>query len=253
MHISFKLFISAAVIDTFSAPNNRRHASATICHSRPLVATVTGVWRGEEGANRKGTFVTAIASRHNPTCPLPLSLCLSLSLSLFHKDWIFDKPALTVFYWPSKSLSLFTFTLTHTHEHTHFNFLAVNIRVSSQALPVWGQSVESQWEAVEKSSFVMRAQREPRVIMTEETNKVCSPPLPATPLTPGTRLCCTQRLKCQEAFASCGDDRVTRQRQEEFWGLRKEVCLYYFNHIFSPLLWETIGHNLLRKNWFQLL
>ena len=119
MHISFKLFISAAVIDTFSAPNNRRHASATICHSRPLVATVTGVWRGEEGANRKGTFVTAIASRHNPTCPLPLSLCLSLSLSLFHKDWIFDKPALTVFYWPSKSLSLSLHFHSHTHTRTH--------------------------------------------------------------------------------------------------------------------------------------
>ena len=41
--ISFKLFMHVAVIDTFSTPNNRRHASTTICHSRPPVATVTGV------------------------------------------------------------------------------------------------------------------------------------------------------------------------------------------------------------------
>lgn len=55
--ISLTLFISLTVIDTFSTLNNHRHASATICHSRPPVATVTGVYRGE-GTDTKGTSMT---------------------------------------------------------------------------------------------------------------------------------------------------------------------------------------------------
>lgn len=40
--VSFEASVSVTVIDTFSLPNNRWHASATICHSSPPVATITG-------------------------------------------------------------------------------------------------------------------------------------------------------------------------------------------------------------------
>lgn len=68
--------------------------------------------------------------------------------------------------------------LAFENSNTHLNFRAVNNWVSSQAWPVWGQLLESQREASEKSSFIMKAQWERWVLMTEETNRVCQPPLP---------------------------------------------------------------------------
>lgn len=72
---------------------------------------------------------------------------------------------------------------------THLNFGAVNNWAGSRVPPRWGQLLESQREAAEKSSFIMKAQREPSVLMTNKPNEVCSPlhPAPASLLSDSER------------------------------------------------------------------
>lgn len=172
-----------AVIDTLSTVNNRRYASATICHSEASIATVTGSWEGNGPIERAHQWQPVTG---NVTCPLHLFLSspllilnIPLSLSGLNESWEI------LFFFSFSPTCLKTGSKKYKKSQpTHLNFGAVNNWASSRVPPRWGQLLESQREAAEKSSFIMKAQREPSVLMTNKPNEVCSPLHPAPPSLP---------------------------------------------------------------------
>lgn len=125
---------------------------------------------------------------------------------------------------------------------THLNFGAVNNWASSRVPPRWGQLLESQREAAEKSSFIMKAQREPSVLMTNKPNEVCSPLHPAPPSLPPSSLTqsvvgwqgptsegvCQRRVWQGDASEAKGGERTEIKRDGQ-------LCLQYLAEYIFPL------------------
>lgn len=238
-----------AVIDTLSTVNNRRYASATICHSEASIATVTGSWEGNGPIERAHQWQPVTG---NLTCPLhpflSSPLLSSYLIFLYHsQDWM---KAGRFFFFSSPPHALRRALKSEKKSQpTHLNFGAVNNWASSRVPPRWGQLLESQREAVEKSSFIMKAQREPSVLMTNKPNEVCSPLHPAPPSLPPPLLSdseCSRvaRSNVRRRLSATGMTRwrVWGERWREDWDKKRWTALSSIPHrVYLPfitVLWK---------------